>query len=564
MNVAAAIADVLADEGIPAVFGVPASETMQIVVAAAARGIATYHARHEQAALGMADGYARVSGRVGVAVVGRGPGFTNGLNAMITAAKARSPVLVVAGELPTTVAGDPQASARHVLAMKNVDQAGIAAALGISHMGVCSARTARADVAAALAAAAKGATVLLTVPTDVAQAEANVPADLQPDRADIVQHPGVQMPNAADIAAVADLIEEGWTARRPVILAGRGARGAAARGQLRALGDATGALLANSLLAKGAFAGSEFDIGTVGTLATPVATELATGCDLLLAFGASLNPFTTYGGDLFGRARVVQFDTDERAFGRYLPADMAVSGDAERAAGLLAGEIARRGYRAEGYRTRAARALLSRQRKEQATPSLGSDGALHPAALMEALDAVLPADRIVVVDAGAHMSFAARGLSVRDPQSFMTTTVDYASVGSAQGVAMGAALAAPDRTTVLVIGDGGMMMSLPDLQTAARYRLPLVTIVCNDCAFGQEVQILRMAGLPDDIARYPAVEFAALASDMGVDAIKVDSPTALARLQDELTSPAGPLLADCRVSGQVWGEHTGLVSRLGR
>lgn len=564
MNVATAIADVLAENGVTAIFGVPASETMQIVVAADARGIGTYHARHEQAALGMADGYARVSGRVGVAIVGRGPGFTNGLNAMITAAKARTGLLVMAGELPTTVAGDPEASARHVLAMKNVDQPGIATALGMTHLRICSAHSARADVAAALAAAGQGATVLLTVPTDIAQAEAVPAAGQVPSgRAALPRH-AAEPPDAADIAAVADLLEEGWTARRPVILAGRGARGQAALRQLSALGDAIGALLANSLQAKGSFAASEFGIGTVGTLATPAATELATGCDLLLAFGASLNPFTTYGGDLFSRARVIHFDTDKGAFGRYLRADIGVRGDAERCAGMLTAELARRGHRATGYRTPATRAVLSRSRHHPRPPDIGPDGALHPAALMAALDAALPADRIVVVDAGAHMSFAASGLSVPDPQSFITTTVDYASVGSAQGVAMGAALAAPDRTTVLVIGDGGMMMSLPDLQTAARYRLPLVTVVCNDCAFGQEVQILRMAGLPDDIARYPAVEFAALARDVGVDAVMVDSPAALGLMRQRLASVTGPLLADCRVSGEVWGEHTGLVGRLGR
>lgn len=561
MNVATAISDVLAAEGISAIFGVPASETMEIVVAAATRGIDTYHARHEQAALGMADGYARISGRVGVAVVGRGPGFTNGLNAMITACKARTPLLVIAGELPSTVAGDPEASARHVLAMKNVDQRGIATALGMTHLSISSADAACSETAAALAAAREGVTVLLTVPTDIARAKARAGgpklgvADLDHS---------VLEPGAADIAAVADLLQEGWTAHRPVILAGRGARDAAARSQLSALGETIGALLANSLQAKGSFAGAEFDIGTVGTLATPVATELSIGCDLLLAFGASLNPFTTYGGDLFKGARVIQFDTDEGAFGRYLHADVCIQADAGRSAAMLASELARRGHRAAGYRSQATRAVLSRLRNPPASPDLGPDGALHPAALMAALDTALPADRLVIVDAGAHMSFAASGLSVPDPQSFMTTTVDYASVGSAHGVAMGAALAAPGRTTVLVIGDGGMMMSLPDLQTAARYQLPLVIVVCNDCAFGQEVQILRMSGLPDDIARYPAVQFAALARDVGVEAITVDSPAALSSMRERLTSRGGPLLVDCRVSGLVWGEHTGLVSRLGR
>jgi thiamine pyrophosphate-dependent acetolactate synthase large subunit-like protein len=92
----------------------------------------------------------------------------------------------------------------------------------------------------------------------------------------------------------------------------------------------------------------------------------------------------------------------------------------------------------------------------------------------------------------------------------------------------------------------------------------VITVVCNDAAFGQEVQLLRMAGLPDDIARYPAVSFAALADSIGMDAITIDSAASLTGLRTRLAAAAGPLLIDCKISAAVCGEHAGLVGRLGR
>lgn len=564
MNVATAIAQVLAEHGTRSIFGVPASETMATVVAAADAGIATYHARHEQGAVAMADGYARFSSQPGVVVVGRGPGFTNGLNALLTAVKARTPLVVLTGALPTTAQGED--GDRHVLHMKNVDQEGIARLAGCDTVTITDPRTARAAVRAALARASHGRTVVLLLPTDVARAEAP-PDQAAPSSgypgwpADGQEQP--VPPASAAIDAVADLLQEQWACRRPLILAGRGAIAPAARDGMLALGDLIGAVLVTSLPAKGLFTGHDADAGVLGTLATPTCSELATKSDLILAFGASLNPFTTYGGDLVSGARLVHFDADSRSIGRHAAIELAVVGDAAASAGLLVEELRRRGHRAPGYRTAKVLAELRRART-RAPAAVADGGRLDLRAALGALDSVLPKSRLLVIDAGAHMPVAASSLSVPGPQSFVTTATDYTSVGSAYGVAMGAAIARTEVTTVLVIGDGGLAMALPDLQTAARYRLPLVVVVCNDAAFGQELQLLQLAGLPGEIARYPEFSFAAIARDVGLDGITVSVMDDLGSVAEAIRQRRLPLVVDCKVATGMAGPHSALVSRLGR
>lgn len=137
---------------------------------------------------------------------------------------------------------------------------------------------------------------------------------------------------------------------------------------------------------------------------------------------------------------------------------------------------------------------------------------------------------------------------------------------------MGAAVAEPAAVTVLVIGDGGLAMALPDLQTLARYRLPVAVVVLDDEAFGQEVQLLALAGLPDDIARYPAIDFEALARSVGIAGATVRTPADLAGAVAMVGAPSGalsgaadlPVVLDCKVPTGTLGEHSALVSRIGR
>lgn len=184
---------------------------------------------------------------------------------------------------------------------------------------------------------------------------------------------------------------------------------------------------------------------------------------------------------------------------------------------------------------------------------LGHRGALDPRVLMRALEKVLPERRTLVVDAGHHLSFTGKYLSAPDATSF-SYPHESGAIGTALPVAIGAAAARPTEVTVLTIGDGGLMMALADLETAVRYRLPLLVIVCNDSAFGAELHLMQVEGLPDALARYDNPSFEAVARGLGAEGLTIEDLEDLPKLTARLASLAGPLVVDCKISQDVRAE----------
>src|SRR5918997_2051991 len=230
MRVSQAIGRVLVDGGIEAFFGLAGSGNFVVLNALNAAGAAFYSSRHECGAVMMADGYARASGKVGVASVHQGPGFTNTLTGLAEAAKARTPLIVLAADLPTGT----------LWSNFKVDQAALAATVGAIPERVRRPETAAADTARALRRAqTECRPVVLSIPIDVVEEQC-------PDGPPDVPHwPPLERPGPSDasVAAVADLLA---LSHRPAIVAGQGA--ALAGDALEALGDRVGAVLATSAM----------------------------------------------------------------------------------------------------------------------------------------------------------------------------------------------------------------------------------------------------------------------------------------------------------------------------
>ncbi len=547
-SVNAAIAAELKRQGVRAVFTLMSEETAKLIVEVERAGIPLYSTRHDSTAAGMADGFARASGEVGVAIVGRGPGLTNALNPIITAAKAGTGIVVFVGDTVIGVADPARAqSARAERVGKHIDQVALLAAAGVPSLTLRSPSTAVAEVAHCFERARAGATVIVNLPSDVLEAEFTSGDGAPPSSAEV---PPSAPPSDEDISLVADLLGESWAARHPVILAGYGAVRSGAHDELVRLGELTGALMATSLLANSFFRSDPFNVGVVGTMSTPLGSELVAQADLVLAFGASLNPYTTYRGDLLRAARVVHFDSAPQAPGRYHPAEIAVIGDARLSAAALVAELERRGRRSTGYRTDEVAERIRAFEPNGDVTDHADDHGLDPRMVMSALDGILPRERTLVIDGGHHFEFAAAHLAVPDPRGFIFPN-EYFAVGCGLAAALGAAVARPDRLTVLDVGDGGMMLNLGDLDTAIRYRLPLVVVVTNDGGFGSEIHYLQVNGLPDEAARYVNPSFAAIAEGFGARGITIDSLGKLDQVPDALRGLAGPLVLDCKVTTSV-------------
>ena len=537
MHVGQAVAGALVDLGADRVFGVIGSGNFVVTTTLDARGARFVAARHETAAVCMADGYARASGRVGVASVHQGPGLTNALTGLAEAAKSRTPLLLLAADTP--------AAAVH--SNFRVDQAMACAAVGAVVERVHTPQSALHDVERAWRRARNHRrTVVLLLPLDVQAAELPRSA---PAATGLLPQPPAAAPAA--ISEAADLIQR---SRRPALLAGRGAVLGDARERLIALADTIGAVLATSAVANGLFAGHPYDLGISGSFASPTAADLLAGADLVVGFGASLNNWTTKHGALIAPdAGVVQVDLDEEAIGARRPVDVGVVADAAEAAGGLLEELRRRGVRGQGLRSPELAARIARGRwRDQPYQDASTESTIDPRTLTIALDDLLPADRALAVDSGHFMGWPVMYLQVRDARAFVFNQA-YQSIGLGLGAAIGAAVADPGRVTVAALGDGGTFMSLGELETAARLRLPLLLVVYNDDAYGAEVHHFadQVEGL--ELVRFPETDIAAIGRAVGADGVTVRGLGDLKAVESWLAHRDRPLVVDAKVTPTVVG-----------
>jgi len=529
MNVAEAVGAALVRHGVWQVFGVVGSGNFAVTNAMVAGGARFVAARHEGGAATMADAYARMSGEVAALSVHQGCGLTNAMTGITEAAKSRTPLVVLAAE-----ATSPRSNFA-------VDQTALATAVGAVPMRVTSAATAVATALVAVATAAhQRRVVVLNLPLDVqAQPLPEVPEAHMP------AEPLAPPVTADDLARLVAALR---AARRPVFVAGRGARGAGCRRALEELAERCGALLATSAVAKGLFHDNPWSLDVSGGFASPLAAELISGADLVVGWGCALNMWTMRHGRLIADdAVVVQVDVDPDAFGAQRPITFGVCGDVRAVAVAAAAEL---DGGAPGYRTPEVRAAIAERIRWRDVPfdDRSGNGFVDPRALTSALDDLLPAERLVAVDSGNFMGYPSMFLEVPDEFGFCFTQA-FQSIGLGLATAIGAALARPDRLPVAALGDGGALMAASELETVARLGLPMVVVVYDDAAYGAEVHHFGPDGADLSTVRFPETDLAAIARGYGFSALTARSVADLAPVAEWVAGPrAAPLLIDAKVT----------------
>lgn len=526
MNTAELVAHVLATCGVKQAFGVVGSGNFAVTNALRAEGVPYVAARHECGATVMADAYARMSDQLAAVTLHQGCGLTNALTGIAEAAKSRTPLVVLAADTPAAA----------VTANFRIDQDAAVTAVGAVAERVHSPASATADTARAVRTALRDRrTVVLNLPLDVQEAPA------EPGGNAYLGMPSQVRPSAAAASGLAVALRQ---ARRPVFIAGRGARHAGA--ELRALADATGALLATSAVAHGLFADDPWSLGISGGFASPRAAELIAGSDLVVSWGCALNKWTTKRWTLLPPL-VVQVDDDPTAFGRHY-GGMPVLGDvALTAADTLA---ALDGYTQDGYRT----VTLGPVRwRDVPHADQSTSDRIDPRTLSARLDELLPASRVVAVDSGNFMGYPSAYLSVPDHRGFCFTQA-FQSIGLGLATAIGAALAQPDRLPVAALGDGGFLMGVAELETVVRLGIPMVVVVYDDAAYGAEIHHFGAAADLSTVT-FPDTDLAAIGAGFGCTGLTVRTPADLDGVTAWLTGPRDrPLLVDAKLTddGGSW------------
>lgn len=503
--------------------------------------------RHEAGAVVAADAYFRASGRIAAATTTYGAGFTNTLTALAEAVQAHTPLILVVGDEPTS---GPRPW--------DVDQIALAAAVGARTYTVGRADAAATTVIAIEHALSYRVPTVLAIPYDVAALEAGeVPIAPEP----VLPGPS-RVRDPFTSAAIARLARALADARRPFLLAGRGAWLAQASGPLGELADATGAVTASTALGRGLFPDARYDLGVAGGFGADGAMELVREADVAVVFGASLNQFTMRFGRLFSPgAHVAQVDTGAAA--THPNVGGFIRGDAAVVAGELVSELRSRGARPSGWRETIDLGALLRRPEGSGT---AADGRLDPRSVAARIGRMLPEDRVVVSDGGHFIGWANMYWPVAAPDRMIMVGTAFQSIGLGMPSVAGAALAKPDAMVVLTTGDGGSLMALADLETAVRVaRGRGLAVVWNDAAYGAEVNLYGLKGLARSPMLIPEVDFAALAAAAGAEGVVVRAMDDLDRLGAWAATPVEErrfLLLDCRISHEVISPYQTEVIRV--
>ncbi len=537
MYVRDAIGRALYELGVRMAFGVVGSGNFHYTNALVDAGARFVAARHEGGAAVMADAHARMSDEVTVLSLHQGCGYTNALTGIVEAAKSGSPLLVLTAE-----ATDPKSNFY-------IDQQAIAQGCGAVALRVRSAETAIADISNAYnICATQNRTVVLNIPIDV---QDHVLPELG-----VVAPPLARQaprPQRAEVEKLTALLGQ---SERPVFVAGRGARGGSAKHTLIELADRCGALLATSAVSRGMFEGEPWGIDVAGGFSTPLAADLIANADLIVGWGCGLNMWTMRHGRLIADdAKVVQVDIDQGALGRHRPVDLGVWADVAATAADASALLATQGISKTGYRTEEIlEQIRSEGRWHQVPFDDESTGERIDPRLMSAhLNRLLPRSRVLSVDSGNFLGYPSMYLDVPDEYGFCFTQA-FQSVGLGLATAIGAAIAQPDRLPIAACGDGGFMMGLSELETAARLKLPMLVIVYNDAKYGAEVHHFGSDVVLDTVT-FPDTDIAAIARGFGCDALTVRHPDDLLPVKSWADRPDRPMVLDAKIvsdEGSWW------------
>src|SRR5580704_444036 len=340
LQVSDMLARAFAAEGVEVLFTLMGDANMYWSVAMSKLpGMEIVHARHEHCAVAMADGYARATGKVGVASTTCGPGFTQIMTALTIAARGNVPLVVFAGDSPLAASWY----------LQQIDMAPLALACGAHYVGVKHIDRLLDNVREAFQVAqAEQRPVVLSVPMDMQKQAWPHLTDYTPS-SELVPMAQRPIPDPVIVDRVIDMIAE---AEKPNVLASRGAILSGAAPALEALAEQTGALIATWLRGKGLFDGNRYALDIAGAFASDFSRERFAEADLVIGVGAALGHYTTEGGYLYPTARTVQIDTNPRGLWQGLrTADLHVRADAKAAAEAIVARMKQRGVSRAGFRS---------------------------------------------------------------------------------------------------------------------------------------------------------------------------------------------------------------------
>ncbi|MGR3711694.1 MAG: acetolactate synthase 3 large subunit [Shimia sp.] len=542
MTGAKMVVQALKDQGVDTVFGYPGGAILPIYDEIFQQNdICHILVRHEQGAVHAAEGYARSTGKVGVALVTSGPGATNAVTGLTDALLDSIPILVLTGQVPTFMIGSD--------AFQEADTVGITRPC-TKHNWLAKDTDTLAETlhqAFHVAQSGRPGPVLVDIPKDVQFANGTYTA---PEKSDTTIY---QPQTKGDIEAINELVEAIAAAERPVFYTGGGVinSGPQASKLLRELVEATGFPITSTLMGLGAYpASGENWLGMLGMHGLYEANMAMHDCDLMINIGARFDDRITGLISAFSPDSIkAHIDIDPSSINKVIKADIPIVGDV---ASVLTDLL--KVFKAQGKRTNKGavskwQSQIAEWRKINCLAFTQEGKTIRPQHALSRLEALTKEhDRYITTEVGQHQMWAAQYLGFEDPNRWMTSG-GLGTMGYGFPASIGVQMAHPDSLVINVAGEASWLMNMQEMGTAVQFRLPVKQFILNNERLGMVRQWQELLhgeryshswseALPD---------FVKLAEAFGAKGILCSDPDDLDDAIMEMITHDGPVIFDCLV-----------------
>ena len=522
------VVECLLEQGVDTVFGYPGGAILNLYDELYKNQDKIKHilTSHEQGAAHAADGYARASGKVGVCLATSGPGATNLVTGIATAHMDSIPMVAITCNVGNNLLGKDS--------FQEVDIAGIVMPV-TKYSFIVKDGNKLADTirrAFKIAASGRPGPVLVDITKDVTADE----FEYEYKKSEEIK-PKVNIAEA-EIENALSLIR---ASKKPYVLAGGGVILSGAEEELKTFVEKVDCPVADTLMGKGAFDGaSEKYTGMVGMHGTKTSNLGITECDLLIVIGARFSDRVIGNAKKFAKnAKILHIDVDAAEISKNIKAHYSLIGDAR---------LILRKLNARLDPMHHDEWMAHIDRMKDMYPLRANRDSLTGAYIMESIDKMTDDDTIISTEVGQHQMWAAQFYKFKKPRT-MLTSGGLGTMGYGLGAAIGAKMAAPDKTVINIAGDGCFRMNMNEIATATRYDIPLIQVIINNHVLGmvRQWQNLYYGKRYSQTVLRDKVDFVKLAEAMGARAVKVTTREEFDKAFEEALKANTTFVIDCEI-----------------